>query len=130
MGASPLYLTEEYYVGYCATASCRVPIVMPTSVNDRLRESHGYFYCIHGHQNYYPQTSKTERLKEQLETERSRADFAQRRAESEKRKAAAARGQVTRIKNRVGKGVCPCCNRFFENLSRHMNTKHPDYHKD
>lgn len=31
------------------------------------------------------------------------------------------------IKKRVGNGVCPCCNRTFENLSRHMSCKHPEY---
>jgi hypothetical protein len=23
--------------------------------------------------------------------------------------------------------VCPCCQRSFQNLSRHMKTKHPEY---
>lgn len=33
----------------------------------------------------------------------------------------------TRIKNRVKNGVCPCCNRTFENLARHMQAKHSDF---
>lgn len=45
------------------------------------------------------------------------------------RQLSAARGQVTRIKNRVGNGVCPCCNRSFGNLHRHMQTKHPGWKK-
>jgi len=47
--------------------------------------------------------------------------------EAAERRAAAARGQVTRIKNRVGNGVCPCCNRSFQNLHRHMSSQHPDF---
>lgn len=43
------------------------------------------------------------------------------------RRASAARGQVTKIKNRVGHGVCPCCNRTFQQLARHMAAKHPNY---
>lgn len=31
----------------------------------------------------------------------------------------------TRIKRRVGAGLCPCCNRSFRNLAEHMKTKHP-----
>jgi hypothetical protein len=27
----------------------------------------------------------------------------------------------------VANGVCPCCNRTFQNLARHMAGKHPDY---
>lgn len=39
------------------------------------------------------------------------------------------RGVVTKTKNRIGKGVCPCCNRTFVELARHIATKHPDYAK-
>lgn len=39
----------------------------------------------------------------------------------------AARGQVTRLKNRAAAGVCPCCNRTFHQLVRHMAAKHPDF---
>ena len=28
---------------------------------------------------------------------------------------------------RIHKGVCPCCNRSFTNLKRHMETKHPEH---
>lgn len=31
------------------------------------------------------------------------------------------------MKNRVANGVCPCCNRHFENLERHMKGQHPDF---
>lgn len=27
---------------------------------------------------------------------------------------------------RVNRGVCPCCKRSFQNLARHMATKHPE----
>lgn len=28
---------------------------------------------------------------------------------------------------RVRKGVCPCCNRHFKNVQRHMDSQHPHY---
>jgi hypothetical protein len=37
------------------------------------------------------------------------------------------KGQVTRLKNRAAAGVCPCCNRHFTALERHMKTKHPEF---
>lgn len=40
---------------------------------------------------------------------------------------AAYKGQVTKVKRRVSKGVCPCCNRTFENLARNMESQHPAY---
>lgn len=52
------------------------------------------------------------------------------RAEREGRRAAAFKGQVTKIKNRVGNGVCPCCTRHFDNLHQHMQDQHPDWAPD
>lgn len=46
------------------------------------------------------------------------------------RQLAATRGTVTRIKNRISKGVCPCCNRTFQDLMQHMLVKHPNYKKE
>ncbi len=34
--------------------------------------------------------------------------------------------KLKRKMNRVSKGVCPCCNRMFSNLARHMASKHPE----
>lgn len=55
------------------------------------------------------------------------ADAALERARQNERRLAATKGVVTRIKNRVGKGVCPCCKRTFPNLGAHMSEKHPDW---
>lgn len=41
----------------------------------------------------------------------------------------AERGAKTKLKNRIAKGVCPCCNRSFQNLHRHMTSQHPDWVK-
>ena len=39
----------------------------------------------------------------------------------------AAKGkQLTRLQKRIHAGVCPCCNRTFTNVARHMKTKHPN----
>lgn len=35
--------------------------------------------------------------------------------------------RLRKVKDRVKNGVCPCCNRTFVNLQRHMHTKHPSY---
>lgn len=77
------------------------------------------------------------KLKRQLQAERNRVEYWQneecverRRAEHQARRASAFKGQVTKIKNRVGRGVCPCCNRTFENLARHMASQHPEWAPD
>jgi hypothetical protein len=85
------------------------------------------FYCPNGHKQWFTGETEVQKLKKEneqlwavIEREREYRGAADRRT-------AAARGQVTRMKNRVGRGVCPCCNRTFENLSRHMTGKHPTF---
>jgi len=91
------------------------------------QRDHGVFYCPSGHSQYYAGETNEERLKKQLEDERSRTAFYRRESELQKRSRAAMKGQLTKTRNRIAKGVCPCCNRHFANLHQHMNTQHPDY---
>lgn len=44
------------------------------------------------------------------------------------RREVAAKGQATKLRKRIGNGVCACCNRSFPNLERHMKSKHPEFH--
>lgn len=68
--------------------------------------------------------AKVKRSKEFLEASESAARA---RADHAERSLSATKGVVTRMKNRVSKGICPCCNRSFENLKRHMQKKHPEF---
>lgn len=75
-----------------------------------------------------------ESLQQKLDRERSRAAAAEGRAERarqaadhERARANGYKGYVTKVKKRVGRGVCPCCNRTFKDLAAHMETKHPEY---
>lgn len=59
--------------------------------------------------------------------EKENARRARQDAEHFEKSRNAYKGQVTRLKNRASAGVCPCCNRHFEALERHMKTKHPEF---
>lgn len=100
------------------------------------------WYCPHGHKRHYPQgKSEAEKLREQLEEERRQrqrveqsvaywkddANEARERAEKERRRANGYKGHAARITKRAKAGVCPCCNRSFENLRRHMASQHPTF---
>lgn len=39
----------------------------------------------------------------------------------------ATKGVLTRTKNRVAKGACPCCNRYFRDVHSHITSQHPEY---
>lgn len=65
-----------------------------------------------------------------LQTDMERKEAALRSAynlETTLRKSrSACRGHYHRVTRRIKAGVCPCCTRTFQNLARHMHTKHPD----
>ncbi len=82
----------------------------------------------------YSQDNEAEQLRKQLKRAEEGRDWqremrltAEKDAAHQRRKAAAARGQLTKTKKRIAKGICPCCNRSFVNLERHMTGQHPDY---
>lgn len=114
-------------------ANCGVPFGITEVFEKRRREDNKTFYCPHGHQNVYVESQK-EKLERALQQERQRHDQTkaelhdrERRLRAGERKLRAAKGQLTKVKNRVQHGVCPCCNRTFQNLQRHMKTQHPDF---
>lgn len=118
---------------------CGITFAMPKQFDEeKQREgaSGDGFYCPNGHCRAYKETTVVI-LERQLAREKQRTDqLAAETKDLRNRKAAvertltATRGVVTRIKNRVKNGVCPCCNRSFANLHRHMQSQHPGFATD
>lgn len=124
---------------------CGVVQAMPKQADIVLRQSSATFYCLYGHVWHYPQgKSEEDKLRAQLEAERRsrqraeqniamwRDDAKQAREEADrqKRRASGYKGHAARITKRAKAGVCPCCNRHFTALERHMATKHPEFTAD
>ena len=96
----------------------------------RRRDDHKTFYCPTGHPNVWRQQSEAERLRRDLRREREA--LARKTASLDQTEASlrATKGVVTKQRkklDRVQNGVCPCCNRTFVNLARHMAAKHPGH---
>lgn len=109
---------------------CGVLHAIPQHMLSHARKKGGWWYCPNGHHiGWNPQDSEseTDRLRAEVARLQSSVAFERERAEAEKRKAAAAKASVERVTARVGNGVCPCCNRTFKQLQRHMRSKHPDF---
>jgi hypothetical protein len=47
--------------------------------------------------------------------------------QAEERSHVSTKGQLTKARNRAKAGLCPCCNRHFTNVERHVKSKHPDF---
>ena len=118
-------------IHFCSV--CDWPIALTQRQEDKFRERGGTFYCPQQHGQGFHKTENQE-LKERLEAATARADSLLREkqalmATQVKERAAAKKVQAEAKKAqiRVGRGVCPCCNRTFAILTKHMATKHPEY---
>lgn len=129
------------YLIHCC--ECGVPFAIPDTLAGLLRNQRvgEFFYCPNGHKQHFTGKSEAQKERERREAAEKNAKYAWDRfsAEQEAREAterilSATRGHLTRktkeiavARQRIGHGTCPCCNRTFQNLQRHMTQKHPKY---
>ena len=131
MSAALLNFTQQYTVGYCCHEGCGIAMVIPAQLDREWRNNTARsFYCLNGHSQHYTGKSEAEKLKAQLEVKERALEWERARVKRAEKQVSVFKGKVTRIKNRVGNGVCPCCNRTFQNLMAHMKTQHPAYAKE
>jgi len=119
--------------------SCGIPFAVPSNYKMNLQRTQDSFYCPNGHSQSYSKSTETilkekiERLEKEKEIERQKLErtifYANQSLKDKKteitvlkRKNTIKRKQLERVKN----GVCPCCNRTFQNLMEHMKLKHPE----
>ena len=107
---------------------CGIPYGLPTGFLDQRRKDHQSWTCPNGCVRYFPKGPDQEQLlRERLKSLESTLTHTRDQRDAAQRSANAQKGVATRIKNRVAKGVCPCCNRTFVDLGRHMAGQHPTW---
>ncbi len=118
-------------VRVCPT--CGITYAGPMRFFENRRQTGGGWWCPNGHSLSFTKT-EAERLREKVEAEkrntnfwRERSQTARKEAEHEAARANGYKGALTKVKKRVGNGVCPCCNRTFKDLARHMESQHPGF---
>ena|ERR1035438_9978683 len=126
-------LTYTTTLSKLTCGECHVPFAIPADLHDRVKATGALFYCPNGHKIRYSET-ENDRLKAKAEREERWRKEAETRVTHERdqrqaaeRRVSAYKGQVTKIKKRIGNGFCPCCQRHFTNVERHMASKHPGY---
>lgn len=127
---STLDYTDTLTVIDCS--KCGITFAVPERWRADRRKKHDTFYCPNGDPRYYPPpgTSDTEKLRRKLANTEESLRIMEATAETERRSAAAYKGHITRLKNRVGKGKCPACSTEFPNIAEHMAHEHPGYGDD
>lgn len=109
---------------------CGVMFAMALGFVRARRADHATWYCPNGHAWCFGAESEEERLRRERDEARDRAARERSLRDQTEATLRATKGVVTKQRKhlaRVKAGICPCCNRSFQNLARHMTTKHPDY---
>ena len=110
-----------------ACCECGIQFGLTADFVRRRRGDNANWYCPRGHAQHFDAESEADRLRRFLSSERETSQRRLEALQAEQRSKAAFRGQLTKIKKRIGAGVCPCCNRTFADLARHIAGKHPDF---
>lgn len=116
---------------------CAVPFAIPAQLKQRLIDTGDEFFCPNGHDQHYTRSTvdllkeklqkQEQENKQQVERMQQRLNWANQDKELAIRQKSAVKGQMTKLKNRIKNGVCPCCNRTFSNLASHMKSQHPEF---
>jgi hypothetical protein len=106
---TPLAFTVHHEAAYCCV--CGVVFSMPEALLAKRRSDKKDFFCPNGHQQAFTE-NEADKLRRELIIEKTARITAEKKLTD----------QLTRVSN----GVCPCCKRSFQNLLRHMKTKHPE----
>jgi DNA repair exonuclease SbcCD ATPase subunit len=121
-------------------AQCGIVFGMTDNYQRRRRDDKAGFYCPSGHFQSYTVSESQQRInaltaklaqadQETARLQRARDSERERRERAE-RSHSATKGELTKARKRIGNGVCPCCNRHFANLQRHMHGQHPKFVDD
>lgn len=118
---------------------CGVVWAMPEKFIELRREDGATWYCPNGHHWVYSGETEEKKLRRELEATKDRlahARAARDQANAETQEARhslrTTKGVVTKLKKRVSAGVCPApgCQRHFQDLERHIASKHPEFVSD
>lgn len=115
----------EFVTELCC--ACGIPFAMTADFMRRRRNDHKEFYCPNGHRQWYSGKTEAQKLREELERKQRALEAEAGRAMALERQRDKVSRSYAKMRERVKNGVCPCCNRTFQNLMQHMKTQHPEY---
>ncbi len=119
-----LALKEEFETLTCG--NCGIVFAVFSSWKKRRVEGEGgnrSFYCPNGHARVFTGETSEQRLQRELDVALSAKRFAESRLADEQKRH---KHELNRIHKRAHAGVCQYCHRTFQNVARHMKTKHAE----
>ena len=120
---SSIWIQHEYVPVSCGRDGCDEHFAMSRDTYDETRRTGRTWYCPSGHPRIWRGPTTEQKLADAQARETALRD----QLHAAEADAEATRVRLVRDRHRFANGVCPCCNRSFDNVRRHMESKHPDY---
>jgi len=120
---------DDLYLDTHECGGCGIVFAMTQDFIRERKEDHKRWYCPNGCCRIFTSKSKEQKLKEKLAKKQSELEREQSNVIHLKKTVKKVASNYQRMRDRVKNGVCPCCDRTFQNLFNHMKTKHPDFGK-
>lgn len=107
--------------------SCGVVFAF-TADDYRERTRHNKsFRCVNGCSRQFCGETEADKLKRQLASAQRETDHQRARANRAQEKAERTGRSYRKMRERIKNGLCPCCDRHFQNLWQHMKNQHPEF---
>jgi hypothetical protein len=107
------------------TCWCGTPFALPKRLLESARNAKHTIYCPHGHTVVWKETEE-DRLRRERDRLKQREAMLMDENAAVLARAQKAEAAKRKLEKRAAGGVCPCCNRTFLNMQRHMKSKHPN----
>lgn len=123
---SAFQLAQEFVLVECGPADkggCDITFAMTEKFYDETKRTGRTWYCPNGH----PWVWTGPTTETQLRDAKAKTVALEDQLRAAIRDAERTRAALVRDRHRVANGLCPCCNRYFENVHRHIRGQHPDY---
>lgn len=117
--------TRTLNVKVCPVDDCGITYGIDSRVDAINEEKGRSWYCPNGHSLHYLAETAEQKIR-RLESQRTHL---QDQLQGAQNTVIAYKGHLTRTKNKLERaeaGVCPHCNRSFQNLRRHVKGQHPE----
>lgn len=105
---------------------CGIPYYVPSEWMKVKVNEKASFNCPNGCDRVFTGKSEAEKVKDKYEQLLREKNQLQKVLENKIMDTIVEKRKVEDQLKRVHKGVCPCCNRTFSDLQKHMKTKHPE----
>lgn len=115
----------------CYLATCAITFAVPQLWRDQKIRDHTGFYCPNGHNQAFTAKSREEQLRGELARVKKTVDYFREethrlndKAATLKRRVAAQKANVTKLKRKAIAGECAFCHHQFPDVAAHVEAEH------